>query len=257
MPDPDAVFKALADPTRRRLLDELHERNGRTLGELCEPLAMSRQATSQHLAVLEAANLVTTVRQGRHKLHYLNPVPLHEIQARWIDKFEHPRLRALRAISQRAEEAMSDRPTYVYVTYIEATPEAVWEALTDADLCATWWGHRNESGWQVGDHWDHLRTDGSGISDVGGYVLEADPPTRLVLSWGPPTDASPKGHSVVTFLVEPAERIVRLTVTHHDLESPEQLAGVSQGWPAVLANLKSFLETGSPLPEEPWSMYRK
>ena len=95
MADDDAVFRALADPTRRALLDRLHERSGQTLGELCGPLEMARQSATQHLGVLEAANLVTTIRRGREKLHYLNPVPLWDIQERWIEKFERPRLRAL------------------------------------------------------------------------------------------------------------------------------------------------------------------
>ena len=117
------MFKALADPTRRYLLDLLHEQNGQTLGELSERLDMTRQAATQHLSVLEAANLVSTVRRGREKLHYLNPVPLHDMQERWIDKFERPRLRALSAVKQKAEATMSDRPAYVYVTYIQSTPE--------------------------------------------------------------------------------------------------------------------------------------
>ena len=100
----DVVFKALADPTRRLLLDRLHERNGQSLGELCERLGMRRQSVTQHLAILEAANLVTTIWRGREKLHYLNPVPLHQIQERWIDKFERPRLRALSALKRKAEE---------------------------------------------------------------------------------------------------------------------------------------------------------
>ena len=91
----DLVFKALADPTRRALLDRLRERNGQTLGELCEPLAMARQSATQHLGLLEAANLVTTARRGREKLHYLNPVPLWDMAGRWIGTFEQPRLRAL------------------------------------------------------------------------------------------------------------------------------------------------------------------
>jgi len=141
----DAVFKALADPTRRELLDRLRERNGQTLGELCEGMAMARQSTTQHLDVLAAADLVSTVRQGRRKLHYLNPVPLHEISERWIDNFETPRLRALSAVRRRAEEAMTDKPDFVYVTYIESTPERVWDALTDPDLTARYWGHSNVS----------------------------------------------------------------------------------------------------------------
>ena len=105
------VFKALADPTRRYLLDRLYEENGQTLGELCERLQMARQSVTQHLEVLEAANLVITVRRGREKLHYLNAVPIHEIEERWINKFERPRLRALSAIKRRAEEAeMPDQP---------------------------------------------------------------------------------------------------------------------------------------------------
>ena len=112
MGDDDVVFKALADPTRRALLDRLRERNGQTLGELCGPLAMARQSATQHLGVLEAANLVTTVRRGREKLHYLNPVPLWDIAERWIEKFERPRLRALSAIKHRAEEdTMADPVT--------------------------------------------------------------------------------------------------------------------------------------------------
>jgi DNA-binding transcriptional ArsR family regulator len=95
--DDDAVFRALADPTRRALLDRLRERNGQTLGELCGPLAMARQSATQHLGVLEAASLITTVRRGREKLHYLNPVPLWAIEERWIGKFERPN--ALRAVS--------------------------------------------------------------------------------------------------------------------------------------------------------------
>jgi len=167
--DDDVVFKALADPTRRAVLDRLRERNGQTLGELCGPLDMARQSATQHLGVLEAANLITTVRRGREKLHYLNPVPLWDIQERWIERFERPRLRALSAIRHRAqeEETMADRPDYVYVTYIESTPERVWQALTDADLTAEYWGHRNVSSWQPGSSWEHQRTDGHRTGNAG------------------------------------------------------------------------------------------
>jgi len=103
------VFKALADPTRRHLLDRLHERNGQTLGELCESVDMTRQAATQHLGVLAAAHLVTTVRRGREKLHYLNPVPLYEIQERWIGKFERNRLGALRDLKKKLEEDDHDK----------------------------------------------------------------------------------------------------------------------------------------------------
>ena len=99
----DAVFRALADPVRRRLLDRLHARNGQSLSELCEGQDMSRQAVTKHLAVLEHANLVATVKRGREKLYYLNPVPIHEIAERWIGKFERGRLRALADLKRKLE----------------------------------------------------------------------------------------------------------------------------------------------------------
>ncbi|MFC6085445.1 ArsR/SmtB family transcription factor [Sphaerisporangium aureirubrum] len=258
----DAVFKALADPTRRLLLDRLREHNGQTLRELCERLDMARQSATQHLDILERANLVTAVRRGRERFHYLNPAPIHEIEERWISGFDRPRLRALSAIKNQAEEyAMTDGPTsvptYVYVTYIHATAEQVWKALTDADLTARYWGHANVSDWQPGSPWEHRRVDGSGVVDVAGRVVETEPPTRLVITFDDaPATEPPREPSVVTFLVEPHQDIVRLTVTHEKLANLEMLGGISQGWPAVLANLKSLLETGEVLPQAPWEMSR-
>jgi uncharacterized protein YndB with AHSA1/START domain/DNA-binding transcriptional ArsR family regulator len=254
--DDDAVFRALADPTRRALLDRLRERNGQALGELCEPLGMARQSASQHLGVLEAANLISAVRRGREKLHYLNPVPLWDIQERWIGRFERPRLRALSAIRHQAEEStMASPPSYVYVTYIESSPERVWAALTDADLTAQYWGHSNVSDWQAGSRWEHQRADGSGIADVVGTVLAAEPPRRLVLTFDAPGETPPGGPSTVTFAIEPYHEIVRLTVTHENLADDVALEAISAGWPAVCANLKSLLETGHVLPRAPWEMH--
>ena len=103
-PDTDVLFKALADPSRRKLLDLLYAHDGRTLSELCEHLDMTRQGVTQHLELLEAANLVATVRRGREKLHFLNPVPLQEVYERWIAKFETPRLKALSNLKKRLEK---------------------------------------------------------------------------------------------------------------------------------------------------------
>ncbi len=256
MGDSDPVFKALADPTRRALLDRLRQRNGQTLGELCAPLRMARQSATQHLGVLEAANLITTVRRGREKLHYLNPVPLWAIQERWIEKFERPRLRALSVIRQRAEEGtVPGQPTFVYVTYIESSPERVWQALTDPDLTAAYWGHSNVSDWQAGSPWEHRRVDGSGIADVAGTVLASEPPGRLVLTFDAPGGTPPDGPSKVTFDIERYHEIVRLTVTHENLPGEDGLEAVSAGWPAVCANLKSLIETGHVLPRAPWEMH--
>jgi uncharacterized protein YndB with AHSA1/START domain/DNA-binding transcriptional ArsR family regulator len=262
--DADRVFKALADPTRRTVLDRLHQRNGQTLTELCEQLGMARQSATQHLGVLEAASLISTVWRGRAKLHYLNPVPIHDIGERWISKFERPRLRELSTIKQRAEEhAVTGKPTFVYVTYIESTQEKVWQALTDADLTGAYWGHSNMSDWQSGSPWEHVRTDGSGIADVVGTVIEAVPGERLVLTFDPPATVSAEepsagpvaDPSVVTFDITPYHEIVRLTVTHEKLADQEAYEAVSVGWPAVCANLKSLLETGHTLPRPPWEMH--
>jgi uncharacterized protein YndB with AHSA1/START domain/DNA-binding transcriptional ArsR family regulator len=251
----DRVFKALADPSRRLLLDRLREDNGQTLGQLCEHLEMARQSVTQHLAVLESANLVSTVRRGRLKLHYLNPVPLQEIQARWIQAFEVPRLQTLQALKRYAEEAhmseMADKPRFVYVTYIHSTAEKVWEALTDSDLTARYWGHSNVSDWRPGSRWEHRRTDGSGIPDVVGEVLEVDPPRRLVMTFG----ESAEGPSVVRFDIKPFHDIVQLTVTHENLSGPDEYEAVAAGWAAVISNLKSLLETGDVLPQAPWEMH--
>lgn len=252
----DRVFRALADPTRRYLLDRLRQHNGQTLNELCAGLDMARQSVTQHLGVLQAANLVSTVWRGREKLHYLNPVPLHEMQERWIENFEYPRLRALANVKRRAEEPdVSNKPAFVYVTYLESTPEKVWHALTDPELTGEYWGHSNISDWRAGSTWEHRRTDGSGIADVVGTVLEAEPPRRLVMTFDGPGAEPPDGPSRVTLEIEPYHEIVRLRVTHENLADSEALDAVSAGWPAVFANLKSLLETGHVLPRAPWEMH--
>lgn len=255
------MFKALADPSRRRLLDALHEHAGLTLGELCDGLDMRRQSVSQHLELLEAAHLVTSVRDGRRKLHYLNPVPIHEIQTRWIWKFEEPRLAALETIKNRAEEtAMTETvtiPDYVYTTYIHATAEQVWHALTDPDVTARFWGHAQVSDWRVGSRVEHVRPDGSGIADAAGTVVEVTPPHRLSFSFGEPAGADDPTaeQSVVTFDIEPYRDIVKLTVTQTQLPSAADRDVVAEGWPTVLANLKTLLETGDVLPTPPWQFH--
>jgi uncharacterized protein YndB with AHSA1/START domain/DNA-binding transcriptional ArsR family regulator len=251
--DADTVFKALADTTRRALLDRLRERNGQTLGELCGPLTMARQSATQHLEILEAANLIATIRSGRAKLHYLNPVPLWDIHERWIERFERPRLRALSAIRRRAEEdRMAERPSFVYVTYIESTAQKVWEALTQPEFTTAYWGGAsNLSDWEIDSPWQHQFADGS--VHIAGTVVESAPPYRLAMTWGHVGETSPDRISQVTFTIEPYDEIVRLTVRHEDLDD-EMFASIAQGWPAVLANLKSLLETGHVLPRSPFDL---
>jgi DNA-binding transcriptional ArsR family regulator/uncharacterized protein YndB with AHSA1/START domain len=245
---PADVFRALADGTRRELLDRLRHRNGQTLTELVAGLATTRQTVTQHLQVLEQADLVVVHRRGRERLHYLNPVPIHDIQARWIDRFDAPRLDDVARLREKAQTMTT--PDFVYVTYIHASAERVWDALTSAELTARFWGHSNVSDWGVDSPWQHVRTDGSGIADVTGRVVRSERPHALALSFG-----EDPGASVVTFAIEPFRQIVRLTITHTDLPSDEDREIAAVGWASVAANLKTLLETGDVLPQAPWEMH--
>ncbi|NTW38948.1 MAG: GntR family transcriptional regulator [Cellulomonadaceae bacterium] len=142
--------------------------------------------------------------------------------------------------------------TVVDVIYMEATPEQVWHALTDAELTGAYWGHRNESDWAVGSRWRHVRTDGSGVADVVGEVLVSDPPRRLTSTWDDPGDQ--ERTTTVTFDVEAYGPIIRLTVTHIGLRDEAERDEAVHGWAAVLSNLKTLLETGHALPRAPWEM---
>ena len=153
------------------------------------------------------------------------------------------------------------KPDYVYVTYIATTPQKAWQALMDIDAMGQWWvdpkagcARVNVSDWKPGSRWEHRRNDGSGIVDIVGKVVENTPPRRLVYTWARPGDADDATkHSRVAFDIEPySEGLIRLTVTHDDLErDPGMLKGVSGGWPTVLSNLKTYLETGRALPHSP------
>ena len=260
----DEVFRALADPSRRLLLDSLNERNGQTLRALCSRLDMARQSVSKHLAVLEAANLVTTVRRGREKLHYLNAAPINEIADRWITRYEQGRVLALADLKRALEDSPMDKPTFVYTTYIRTTPERLWQALTEPAFTERYWGISFDSDWKLGSpvSWTQF---GLTIADVEQRILEAEPYRRLAYTWHTFTPewadslgfteqaharllAEPR--SKVTFEIEQLGDQVKLTVVHDDLE-PGGLVGslISEGWPRVLANLKTLLETGEPLPE--------
>jgi uncharacterized protein YndB with AHSA1/START domain/DNA-binding transcriptional ArsR family regulator len=261
----DEVFRALGDPSRRRLLDSLNERNGQTLRELCSGLDMARQSVSKHLAVLEAANLVTTIRRGREKLHFLNAAPINEITERWITRYDQARVHALADLKRALEDSPMDKPTFVYTTYIRTTPEQLWQALTEPAFTERYWDITFDSDWQAGSAmtW-HQR--GVTIADPEQVVVEADPPRRLSYTWHAFTpelaaaldiaadrreQLAAEPRSKVTFDIEPLDgEQVRLTVVHDDLAPGGLLAGmISNGWPRVVANLKTLLETGEPLPD--------
>lgn len=136
--------------------------------------------------------------------------------------------------------------SFVYVTYILSTPEKVFEAITKPDLARRYWGHENVSDWKSGSDWQHVRANDERRVDLVGKVLEISPPSHLVISWADPAQAAdPASHSRVTFAIEEYEEMVRLTVTHDELEAGSGMEkGITKGWPIVLSSLKSFLETG-------------
>ena len=272
MRDMDAVFRALADPARRRLLDRLNERNGLSLTELGADMGMTRQAVTKHLAVLEEAGLVAPLRRGREKLHYLNAAPINDIADRWIHHYDRARAEALSDLKTALEATPMDTRTFVYTTYIHATPERVWQGLTDPAFTTRYWRHPAAGGlayvsdWRKGSTYD-LSYEESGfvVRDPGQVILESDPYRRLAYTWHTFTPEWAARHgfdeatvaawraeprSKVAFDIEEAgEGVVKLTVVHDGFEPGSQvLQGISGGWPAVMASLKTLLETGSPLP---------
>jgi uncharacterized protein YndB with AHSA1/START domain/DNA-binding transcriptional ArsR family regulator len=257
----DEVFKALADPTRRALLDRLEQRNGQTLAELCDGLSMARQSVSKHLALLEDAGVVTTQWRGREKLHFLDAAPINAIADRWLSRYDRRRAEALADLTTALEAHPMNE--FVYTTYIRTTPESLWEALTAPAFTSRYWGVELTSDWRVGSvvSWQFA---GVTMADDQGVVVESDPPRRLAYHWHPITPefgraieagedevarlaAEPR--SLVTFELEPVGELTRLRVTHGGFaEGSEILPGISEGWPAILASLKTLLETGEPLP---------
>jgi DNA-binding transcriptional ArsR family regulator len=254
------VFKALADPSRRHLLDRLNARNGQSLRELSEGLDMARQSVSKHLAILEGANLVTTIRQGREKLHYLNAAPINEIAERWIKRYDQARVRALADLKRALEETPMEKPQFVYTTYIRTTPERLWQALTEPSFTRRWWQTSFETDWTVGSAmtWNN---NGIIIADPEQVVLQSDPFRRLAYTWHTFTPElkerlgdelfaklSKERRSRVAFDIEPVGEMVKLTVVHDDFEPGSTAATmVRNGWPILLSSLKTLLETGEPL----------
>jgi uncharacterized protein YndB with AHSA1/START domain len=219
---------------------------------------------SKHLAVLEAANLITTVRRGREKHHYLNAAPINEIAERWITHYEQHRVHALADLKRALEETPVEKPSFVYTTYIHTTPERLWQALTEPAFTERYWAITFDSDWKPGSTmiWD---TRGLTIADPEQVVVESERYRRLSYTWHTFTpewaesldltdDArdrlAAEPRSRVTFEIEPLGEQVRLTVIHDGLE-PGGMTGtlISQGWPRVLANLKTLLETGDTLPD--------
>ena len=237
----DKVFRALADPTRRSLLDALFEQDGQTLSTLERRLPMTRIGVMKHLRVLEEAGLVTTRRSGREKLHFLNPVPIRLVHDRWVSKYAEPWAAGLSGLKRRLEEPMEK----VFEIYIKTTPERLWEAITDPEQRAQYsFGVRVDSDWTPGSRYEAVHP-GASFTISEGENLEVDPPHRLVQSFNAlwSDDVKAEGTSRVTWEIEPVADSCRLTVTHDQLRegANDELYG---GWPMILSGLKTWLETG-------------
>jgi DNA-binding transcriptional ArsR family regulator len=224
----DEVFKALADPSRRTLLDALYEQDGQTLGALEGRLPMTRFGTMKHLKVLEEANLVTAVRRGREKRHFLNPVPIRLVHDRWVSKYAEPWAAGLSDLKKDIE-AKENAMEKVFEVYIKTTPERLWEAITDGTTMRVLVGPDYE-----GD-----------LPESSAEQVEADPPRRLVqrmvAEWS--EEVKREGPTRVTWEIEPVGTSCRLRVTHDELreDANDELYG---GWTMILSALKTFLETG-------------
>jgi DNA-binding transcriptional ArsR family regulator len=241
----DEVFRALADPTRRALLDELFKADGQSLSALERRLPLTRFGVMKHLKVLEEAGLVTTRRRGREKLHFLNAVPIRLVHDRWVSKYAEPWAAALTGLKRALEE---DGMEKVFEIYIKTTPERLWEAITDSKMRRRYtFGVGIASDWTPGSRYEAAHPAGpTPISE--GENLEVDPPRRLVQSfralWS--DDVRSEGTSRVTYEIEPVGDSCRLTVTHDGLREGAN-AELYGGWPMVLSGLKTLLETGEDL----------
>src|SRR5436190_19576734 len=212
----DDVFKALADPTRRSLLDELFKEDGQSLTALEERLPMTRFGVMKHLKVLEEAGLITTRKRGREKLHFLNPVPIRLVHDRWVSKYAEPWAAGLSRLKTDMEEATMEK---VFEIYIKTTPQRLWQAITDSEQRAKYnFGVGIRSDWTPGSSYEAVHP-ASPQPISAGENLEVDPPRRLVQSfnalWG--QDVQSEGTSTVTWEIEPIEDSCRLTATHSDL----------------------------------------
>jgi DNA-binding transcriptional ArsR family regulator/uncharacterized protein YndB with AHSA1/START domain len=250
----DLVFRALADPTRRALLDELFARDGQTLVSLTARHDMTRIAVAKHLKILEEAGLIVSRRRGREKLHYLNPVPIRLMHDRWVSKYTEPWAAGLAGLKREMEEEMEK----VFEIYIRTTPEQLWEAITDpATRQKFQFGSSITSDWTA-DSAYQIGHPGSERPLIEGENLVVERPSRLVQTyralWGP--DAERAGTSRVTWEIEPVGDSCRLTVIHDQLppEAPSEIYG---GWPMILSGLKTWLETGEQLTTPGSLMYQQ
>jgi uncharacterized protein YndB with AHSA1/START domain/DNA-binding transcriptional ArsR family regulator len=260
--DDAPVFRALADPTRRRILDLLLQRGGRSVGELAQLFGptsdepgMTRFGVMKHVRILEEAGLIVSRRAGRATLLYLNPVPIRELSRRWLDKYAERASDALLDLKLDLEGThmpenmpQPDLSTQLYQVFIRATPERIWAAITDPAQTRQYFHQAQIT--VTPEHMHSVGPDGAVFGDSSVEVF--DPPRKLVYGWDsmydPAMAAEPT--SRVTFEIEEVgDGVCKLTLLHDRLEaSPITAENVSgEGWMFVLSNLKSWLETGEAL----------
>src|SRR5262249_8827399 len=237
----DEVFKALADPTRRELLDELFREDGQTLSSLEERFPMTRFGVMKHLRQLEDAGLIVTRRRGRETLLFLNPVPIRLVHDRWVSKYAEPWAAALSDLKQNLEKPMEK----IFEIYIRTTPERLWQAITDPQIRSKYnFGAGVTSDWPPGARLECGHPGAPGLLGEG-EVLEVDPPRKLVHTitslWS--DEVKSEGPSRVTWEIEQVADSCRLIVIHDQLRegANDQIYG---GWPMILSGLKTWLETG-------------
>jgi uncharacterized protein YndB with AHSA1/START domain/DNA-binding transcriptional ArsR family regulator len=248
------TFKALADPSRRKLLDLLYVEDGRTLGDLCNHLQMTRFGVMKHLNRLEEAGLITTRKVGREKFHYLNPVPIYQIYDRWVSKYAEPWVSGLRELKKELEsdQVMRPKPRHINRIVIKATPQQVWQALTDPTKTAKYWYHGAiQSDWQEGSPYEILSPQGE--VQAKGLLLTVEPPKKLVMTWRLLSNDKTKDEqpSRLTWELEPhaeLEGVTLVTLVHDEFEaSPHTSRVLENGLPLVLSGMKTLLETGTSL----------
>lgn len=239
----DAVFRALADPTRRALLDALFQQDGQSLSELEGRMNMTRFGVMKHLRVLEGAGLLVTKRRGREKLHFLNAVPIRQMHDRWIDKYTEPWAEMLSNLKTTIEREAMEK---IFEIYIKTTPERLWRAITDPEMRRRYsFGVGVISDWTPGSSYVGIPQQRPEFTISEGENLEVDPPRRLVQSfralWS--DDVKNEGTSRVTWEIQQIRDTCCLTVTHDQLREGAN-AELYGGWPMILSGLKTLLETG-------------
>ena len=247
----DKVFRALADPSRRRILDLVKSTPGITVSALTEAFDFTRFAVMKHLRVLEDAEIIVPRRRGKTKELFLNAIPIQTIYDRWISQYSARWASGLTTFKYELEkenETMGTKPQQVYVLYIRTSVDKLWDAITNPETTLKYF-HNTEvqSDWQAGSPINYMmEKDGEKTSVVTGEIVEIEPKKRLVHTFGFPS--MPDAPSLVTYDIESQGDVAKLTVTHEFEAEDETFKGTSQGWPHIFSAMKTLLETGEPLP---------